>query len=136
MPFGLSATKFSLSVILLFSADSATQKFTIIQCCLFSSKNEEGREVFFCEEKKYCQIMMGWLNSILTYSSIILLISVLISSISDRWDYRVKMFYIYLWFFLSGIPGNFDIYTYDFTKIIYLFLHFQLSFMVCMSEIL
>ena len=80
--------------------------------------------------------MMEWLNSILTYSSIILLISVLISSISDRWDYRVKMFYIYLWFFLSGIPGNFDIYTYDFTKIIYLFLHFQLSFMVCMSEIL
>jgi len=48
--------------------------------------------------------MMEWLNSILTYSSIILLISVLISSISDRWDYRVKMFYIYLWFFLSGIP--------------------------------
>ena len=80
--------------------------------------------------------MMEWLNSILTYSSIILLISVLISSISDRWDYRVKMFYIYLWFFLSGIPGNFDIYTYDLTKIVYLFLHFQLSFMVCMSEIL
>ena len=51
------------------------------------------------------------LNSILTYSSLILLISVLISSISDRWDYRVKMFCIYLWFFLSGIPGNFDIHS-------------------------
>lgn len=47
--------------------------------------------------------MMEWLNFILTYFSIILLFSVLLSSISDRWDYRVKMFWIYLWFFLAGI---------------------------------
>ena len=47
---------------------------------------------------------MEWLNSILTYFSIVLLISVFLSQISDRWDYRVKMFYIYLWFFLAGIP--------------------------------
>ena len=104
MPFGLSASsKFYDSQSLLFSADSATHRNSCVRLFSNISKNEDILEEFlFWRRKK--NTTMEWLNSILTYFSIVLLISVFLSQISDRWDYRVKMFYIYLWFFLAGIP--------------------------------
>ena len=46
---------------------------------------------------------MEWLVNLLTYFSVVLLISLLIASISPKWDYKVKMFYLYLSFILASL---------------------------------
>ena len=107
-----SQLKISLSVTFIFSWLRRTAEIYKYNIHVWTSvaKHEDILEVFgsfFCDEKNTTRlVMMEWLNFILTYFSIILLFSVLLSSISDRWDYRVKMFWIYLWFFLAGILGN------------------------------
>ena len=46
---------------------------------------------------------MDLFHNILTFFSILLLISVGLASISAKWDYRVKMTWVYIYFFLSGM---------------------------------
>jgi len=46
---------------------------------------------------------MDLLHTILTYFAILLFISVGLSSISAKWDYRVKITWLYVIYFLSGL---------------------------------
>jgi hypothetical protein len=46
---------------------------------------------------------MDWLNYILTFFALTLFLSVAISSISPKWDYKVKMFYIYSALLVCGM---------------------------------
>ena len=46
---------------------------------------------------------MDWIHSLLTFLAAILLIAVSISSISAKWDYRVKLAFLYLWIVISSV---------------------------------
>ena len=45
--------------------------------------------------------MESWIHTILTYLSLILLVSVFLSSLSPKWDYRVKMFWVYMAYLIN-----------------------------------
>ena len=66
---------------------------------VYSQKLSKIHEVKYSLSKE----IMDWLHNLLTYIAIVLLIAVSLSSISPRWDYRVKNAFLYFYFLLSSL---------------------------------